>query len=116
MKTKKIINYIIVIVVFGLIAWGIYAIATAPSVPVDNIVTKEGIHWHSQIKILVDGKQIDIPGNVGVDKAGSHPGTMHTHEEKNVVHIEIVGMVLKENLEIGNFFKIWGKDFSASSV
>ena len=33
-----------------------------------------------------------------------------------IIHLEFGGAVTKENLKLGNFFKVWGKNFSKDCI
>lgn len=36
---------------------------------------------------------------------------IHTYEPDGVIHLEIAGVVTKDDIKLENFFRIWGKDF-----
>ena len=36
---------------------------------------------------------------------------MHTHESDGTIHLEFPGLVKRNDTTLGNFFRIWGKDF-----
>ncbi len=116
---KKLITPLILLVVLALIGWGIYAIATAPKIPESNIVTDKGLHWHAHLSIIVDGKEAIIPANIGVMGqmgANGDPMELHTHDDSGIIHAEFAGTVTKDQLDLGNFFHTWGKDFSKDSI
>lgn len=82
-----------------------------------EIVSKTGIHWHSQLSIYIKGEQKHIPANVGIPPGAiGHPANLHTHDADNVIHMEFPGIVRSSKLEIGDFFKIWGKQFSSTCI
>jgi len=95
----------------GIIVIGIlflWSLALQKSDP--NVVATNGIHWHPQLHIYVDGEEQLIPENVGL--IGEHQ-PMHTHVEdaaKGVLHFEFEGRVKKDDTRLGRFFDIWGKD------
>lgn len=73
-----------------------------------DVVATNGIHWHPELTIYVDGEKQEIPANVGL--VGGHQ-PMHTHVEdapQGVLHFEFGSVVRTEDLRLGNFFKIWG--------
>ena len=44
---------------------------------------------------------------------------MHTHAEDyrdGIVHMEMQGVVAKDETRLGRFFEIWGKKFSSSQI
>lgn len=86
------------------------------SIPKDQIVAENGIHWHPKLLISIQGKKQEIPANIGI---GAVHQKIHTHPEDNkegVVHMEMQGIVTKEDTKLGNFFKIWGKEFNSTQI
>ena len=85
-----------------------------------NVVASGGIHWHPQLTIYVKGQQVTIPQNLGIGQQfantrGYDPqmqmAAMHTHEDLPLIHLEFMnGPVYKQDVTLGQFFKIWGKD------
>lgn len=84
------------------------------SIPQDQIVSGNGLHWHPQLEIYIKGERQEIPANIGI--AGSIHKELHTHEKDGVIHMEMGGLVTKDETKLGNFFKIWGKDFSRDQL
>lgn len=84
------------------------------SVPEDQIVARQGLHWHPQVEIYIKGKKQGIPANIGI--AGSIHKELHTHEKDGIIHMEMEGLVTKDETRLGNFFKIWGKEFSKDQL
>lgn len=89
----------------GLLVW--YA-ATRPPVPESEIISRSGIHWHPELAITVKGQKQEIPANLGL---GAIHQPIHTHDRTGVLHLEMQGLVRREDTELGRFFKVWGKDF-----
>jgi len=83
--------------------WSQSRIAQDPSV-----VITDGIHWHPELQIYVRGEQVAIPQNVGL--AGVH-SPIHTHDDLPIIHMEFANAVTNEDTRLGNFFRVWGKDF-----
>jgi hypothetical protein len=86
------------------------------SISKDQIVAENGIHWHPKLLISIQGKKQEIPANIGI---GAVHQKIHTHPEDNkegVVHMEMQGIVTKEDTKLGNFFKIWGKEFNSTQI
>lgn len=105
---RKVLNYGIFIVIIGGIIW--YA-ASRPSIPETEIVSRNGIHWHPEITIFVNGVKQELPANLGVGPAGMAP--IHIHEPNGVVHLEYPGKVLKKNISLSKFFQLWEKKFDS---
>ena len=72
-----------------------------------NVVTLAGLHWHPTLTIYVKGEKLEIPQSIGL---GAVHQPMHTHDDLPIIHLEFGGMVKKEDLVLGQFFKNWGKD------
>lgn len=73
-----------------------------------GIVSRSGLHWHANIEIIVKGKNVEVPPNIGLE-AGHNP--VHTHDnEPNVIHMEFPGIVRQNDLILGEFFRVWKKD------
>lgn len=83
------------------------------SKPIEPIKSKNGIHYHAELSVFINGKKQDIPAGVGL--IGGH-NPIHTHEADNIIHLEFNGFVKKDDTRLGSFFKIWGKDFSSQSI
>ncbi len=85
-----------------------------------QIISQSGLHWHTQLSIYVNGERQNIPTNIGVGTAyaskptfdaGMRMTAIHTHEPDGTIHLEFPGQVREEDTVLGNFFRIWGKDF-----
>lgn len=82
------------------------------------------MHIHPHIAIMVDGKQIVIPKDIGIspllwkehtlDKFGmqampemgmSGMAPLHTHDDSGIIHVE---STTNRNYTLGEFLNIWG--------
>lgn len=97
--------------IFAITAAGglIWYIAARPPIPQDDIISRNGFHWHLELTIYVKGEKQKIPANIGI---GAVHQPIHTHDDNDdgVVHMEFQGLVRKQNTTLGQFFKNWGKD------
>lgn len=78
----------------------------------EEVVAGNGIHWHPRVEIYVKGEKVTLESDIG-RRGGEQP--IHTHEEDNlegVIHLEYPGIVTKDDIKLGKFFKIWGKEFN----
>ncbi len=69
------------------------------------------LHIHSKLEILINGKKEAIPANIGV-----LPGTLrpiHTHDTSGEIHIE---GPCQRDFTLGDFFKIWNKQFNRECI
>ena len=74
-----------------------------------TFISHNGIHWHPRLEIYVDGERQGIPSGIGL--MGMH-SPMHTHEDDGTIHLEFEGVVKEEDVTLGKFFHLWGKDFN----
>ena len=109
-KIKSILWWgIPLVIVFVLVAW----LFSLPKKSDANVISRSGIHAHPTLFISINGENITVPGIVGL---GGLQRSIHTHKSDNVLHVEKNGTVRERDVTVGNFFEIWGKDFSATSV
>ncbi len=113
-KLKKILLIAVVaLIVGGGIFSGVYFLATRPSQPEPEIISRQGIHWHTELSITILSQQQDIPANIGISITEQ---PIHTHEEDNIIHLEFTGVVKKDDIRLGRFFEIWGKKFNKDCI
>ncbi len=87
------------------------------SVPEGDVVAKNGLHWHPNLTINIEGKKQELPANIGL--SGSVHQKIHTHDtdaKDGVVHLEAQGVVGKDDIKLGNFFRVWGKEFNSTKI
>ncbi len=74
-----------------------------------EIVSRSGLHWHSELVIYVKGEKQEIPENIGI---GAIHQPIHTHDDSDqgIIHMEFQGLVGKQNIMLGQFFKNWDKN------
>ena len=75
-----------------------------------NVIVRNGLHWHPKLEIYIKGEKIEIPQNIGL---GAVHQPMHTHDDLPLIHLEFGGVVRKQDLVLGQFFKNWGKDINS---
>lgn len=84
-----------------------------------DIISRNGVHWHPTLEIYVDGEREEVPANIGVGPQyaglptydpGMRMTAMHTHDPDGTIHLEFPALVTSEDIKLGNFFAIWGKD------
>lgn len=74
-----------------------------------NVISKNGIHWHPELIIYVNGVPQEIPENIGL---GSIHMPVHTHDDLPIIHLEFNGLVKEEDIMLAEFFKSWKKDIN----
>lgn len=78
-------------------------------------LTAEGsaLHIHQHLDLFIDGKQVPIPENIGVNEAGGFISDIHTHDGTGVIHVESPTI---QTFTLGQFFDIWGVQFTNQSI
>lgn len=114
---KKVIGGIALLTISILIG-GVFFLSkgSESSVPPDQVVANNGLHWHPKLTIIIKGQKQELPANIGL---GAVHQKIHTHDtdaKDGVVHIEAQGVVTKDDTKLGNFFRIWGKDFNSTTI
>lgn len=110
-----------VIVIGGLIFWGRVS-TSKKNESLVNMSSRElalhmttdmatEYHIHPELTILMNGTEVPLPQNLGVTATGMT--SIHTHDEKGVIHVEAP---IKKDFVLGDFFAVWGKDFSQSKL
>lgn len=122
-NSKKIRNLVITILVIGiilaLILWSVFgAISESKSCKTDPVTeinigghTNIKLHIHSDLRILIDGKEEFIPANIGIGNNLMRP--LHTHNPDGEIHIE--GPCARD-FTIGEFFQVWGREFNRQCI
>lgn len=70
-------------------------------------------HYHPNLRVIMDGQQIPIDPNTGIDQIGCREGMrwVHVHDSSETgftkLHIETPD---KMNVPLGAFFQIWDRD------
>jgi len=74
-------------------------------------ISDNNIHWHAHLSVTNHGRGVAIVAGVGQIEESAHPGTLHTHEDDGIIHMEIKGPVEARQIMLGRFFEVWGKDY-----
>lgn len=114
-KTVKqaIKTVIIIAAILGPIAGLVWYGMTRPEIPETDIVSKQGLHWHPELSIEIKGQKQEIPANIGI---GAAHNPIHTHDANGQIHLEMQGLVKKDDLRLAQFFKVWGKQFNSTCI
>lgn len=90
------------------------------------------MHIHPGLSLIIDGKPVTIPANIGIDASLYKNHTLdqygmkmpdmpsmpvmyptHTHDTSGTIHVE---SNVKRDYTIGDFLSVWGMDFSGKTV
>lgn len=124
-KSKTTFFIIFAVVVFGIVLLGyrnfLPSNESGPlaNIPCNNaaIADPEGLHIHPEIKIVINSESFPIPANLGLSFICER--VLHTHEDKltpdgaRLIHVE---PDFPYDFVLADFFAVWEKPFSATSV
>jgi hypothetical protein len=70
-------------------------------------------HFHPQIKVYANGKQLEVPPNIGIDPANppADMAGLHTHDDTGTIHNEA-----GTSSRLGQFFAVWGVPLSSKQL
>lgn len=81
----------------------------AAQIPTMMQTKRSEAHAHPHLWVYVDGEQVAVPANIGIDpdRDAMQMAGLHTHDATGKLHVE--GL---ERATLGQFFAIWGVAFS----
>ena len=138
-RKRRLRNWAIALVIVFAVGWGIFALLSGGgreggNVPLDVTLSPEALtqvpkgltHWHPHLTIVIDGKQIPIPKDIGITVGrvvdtyvGGDMGMTpsHTHDGSGTIQLENLDPSKKpETLALGYFFYVWDKVFNSSCI
>lgn len=71
-------------------------------------------HYHLHLQIIVNGKEVPVPANIGVDPATGAMSALHTHEPEGTIHIEADRA--GEVFTLGQLFIQWGVKLTSTPI
>ena len=111
---NRILKYTASLFVAGAAVGGFaFYIARAPTISENDIVSRSGIHWHPELKIVIRGVAQTIPADIGI---GAVHNPIHTHDATGIVHLEFSGLVRKSDAQLQKFLDVWNKPFADTCV
>lgn len=118
MTTDKKVIWSIALASIIILVGGIFLLtkSTTPNIPDDQIVARNGLHWHPNLSIFIKGEKKELDDGIGL---GVVHQDIHTHTEdfkQGVVHMEMKGVVSKADTKLGRLFQIWGKQFNSQCL
>ncbi len=70
-------------------------------------------HVHAVLRVYVDGGQVPVPANIGIEPEVSAMASTHTHDTSGIIHIESSE---RYPFTLGQFFTIWGVKFTSTQL
>src|SRR5215467_3191825 len=74
-------------------------------------LTEEGnaLHIHQHLDILIDGRPVTVPKDIGINFDERFISPLHTHDRTGVIHVESDKV---QDFTLGQFFDVWGVRFT----
>ncbi|MBT2480478.1 hypothetical protein [Streptomyces sp. ISL-94] len=70
-------------------------------------------HIHVHLDVIVNGKPVAVPGNIGIDQKAQQISPLHTHVVNGVIHVESPGKAL---FSLGQFMTEWDVALTPDSI
>ncbi|MFL5680760.1 MAG: hypothetical protein ACJ77B_09190 [Chloroflexota bacterium] len=71
------------------------------------------LHTHEHIDVLVDGKPVTVPANIGINQTERFISPIHTHDDSGIIHVESPTL---QEFTLGEFFDVWGVRFGDGCI
>lgn len=71
-------------------------------------------HYHPNLRVVIDGTEVPVPPNLGVDPATGAMSAVHTHEGDGTIHIE--ADTVGEVFTLGQVFMQWGVKLTSTQI
>jgi len=71
-------------------------------------------HYHPSLRIIIDGEEVSVSPNIGVDPATGAMSALHTHDGDGTIHIEADSV--GEQFTHGQLFTQWGVALSPEQI
>lgn len=78
-------------------------------------LTAEGtaLHIHQHLDLYIDGTLVAVPSHIGINEPAGFISDIHTHDATGIIHVE---SPVVEDFTLGQFFDIWGVQFTSQSI
>jgi len=73
----------------------------------------ERLHIHVHLDVFVDGRNVEVPMNIGINEAQGFLTSLHTHDATGIVHIESPTVRI---FTLGQVFDMWGVRFTSDCL
>lgn len=71
-------------------------------------------HFHSHLDVLVNGKKVPVPANLGIDASSGQLAELHTHDDTGILHIE--APTTNKRYTLGQVFSEWNVRLSPAAI
>ena len=83
----------------------------AAGLPAQGTEAAGAPHSHQQLYVVVRGRRVPVPSNIGIPPGGDTMPPLHTHTPDGTLHVEGVARAT-----LGQFMQVWGVSFSADQL
>jgi hypothetical protein len=73
----------------------------------------QGQHTHQHLDLYVDGRQVVIPTDIGINRTAAFLSPIHTHDSTGIIHVE---SPVVRTFTLGEFFDVWGVRFDGHCI
>ena len=74
----------------------------------------EVLHFHPHLDVLVDGKPVTVPADIGIDTTGGKISELHTHDTSGILHVEAPDK--DHRYVLGQLFAEWNVRLDATHL
>ena len=71
-------------------------------------------HYHPHLRIHIDGTEVPVPANIGVDPATGAMSAVHTHDDSGTIHVEAANT--GEVFTLGQLFTEWSVKLTRTQI
>jgi hypothetical protein len=71
------------------------------------------LHIHQHLDVFVDGREVTVPADVGINPAAGFLSPIHTHDDSGIIHVE---SPTDRVFTLGQVFDVWGVRFTADCL
>jgi hypothetical protein len=71
-------------------------------------------HYHAHLDVIVDGRPVEVPANIGIDATSGAMSGLHTHAADGVLHVE--AQETGQLFTLGQLFTEWDVRLSRQQI
>ena len=71
------------------------------------------LHFHLHLDVVVDGRPVTVPDDVGRNADAGFIASLHTHDTGGIIHVESPAGL---TYTLGQLFDVWGVRFTATCL
>jgi hypothetical protein len=71
------------------------------------------LHIHQHLDIFVEGRQVTVPAEIGINVGAGFISPIHTHTDDGLIHVE---SNVDRRFDLGQVFDVWGVRFTSTCL